>query len=99
MACLNPGGTEVPFRDALKNASRLTVAGDRLELLDAAGTRLAAFVAANQPSALAPSSGLAWSERRIGHCSWPENASHEMFECQFTNVPVGFSFHAHTCSV
>lgn len=59
MACLNPGGTEVPFRDALMNASRLTVAGDRLELFDAAGTRLAAFVAANQPSASAPSSGLA----------------------------------------
>ena len=58
MACLNPGGTEGPFRDAL-NASRLTVAGDRLELFDAAGARLAAFVAASQPSASAPSSALA----------------------------------------
>jgi len=51
MACINPGGTEGPFRDALKRASRLTVAGDRLELLDAAGTRLAAFVAGTPPTA------------------------------------------------
>ena len=49
MACPNPNGTEGPFRDALKNASRLTVVGDRLELLDAAGTRLAAFEAGSQP--------------------------------------------------
>ena len=49
MACLNPNGTEAPFRDALKNASRLTVVGDRLELFDAAGTRLAAFQAGSQP--------------------------------------------------
>jgi heat shock protein HslJ len=51
MACLNPTGTEGPFRDALKNATRLTIVGDRLELFDAAGTRLAAFVAGSQPSA------------------------------------------------
>jgi para-nitrobenzyl esterase len=59
MACLNTSGIEVPFRDALKNASRLTVAGDRLELFDAAGTRLAMFVAARPPLASVPSSGLA----------------------------------------
>jgi para-nitrobenzyl esterase len=59
MACLNPSGTEQPFRDALKNATRLTVAGDRLELFDAAGTRLAAFLASTQPSASSPSPGLA----------------------------------------
>jgi putative lipoprotein len=59
MACLNPGGTEGPFRDALKNASRLTVAGDRLELLDATGTRLAVFTAGGQASGSTPSSGLA----------------------------------------
>jgi len=51
MACINMGETEGPFRDALKNASRLTVKGDRLELFDAAGTRLAAFVAGTKPSA------------------------------------------------
>jgi heat shock protein HslJ len=57
MACLNPSGTEAPFRDALKSATRLTVAGDRLELFDATGTRLAAFVGGSQASS--PSSGLA----------------------------------------
>ena len=36
---------------------------------------------------------------RVHYCVGPENASHEMFECQFTNVPVGLFFHAHTCSV
>ena len=61
MACLDESGTEEPFRNALKNASRLTIAGDRLELLDAAGTRLAAFTAGRKPSASSPSpsSGLA----------------------------------------
>ena len=29
----------------------------------------------------------------------PLNASHDTLGCQLTNVPVGFSFHAHTCSV
>ena len=58
MACLNPSGTEGPFREALKNAARLTIAGDRLELLDAAGMRLAMFSATSQGSARLPSSGL-----------------------------------------
>lgn len=58
MACLNPSGTEGPFRDALKSASRITIAGDRLELLDATGTRLAAFVAGSQTSDTSPASGL-----------------------------------------
>jgi hypothetical protein len=30
---------------------------------------------------------------------WPLNAWHETFGCQFTNAPLGFSFHAQTCSV
>jgi heat shock protein HslJ len=46
MACVNAGDTERPFRDALQSAMRLTRAGDRLELYDAAGKRLAAFRAA-----------------------------------------------------
>src|SRR5262245_28549544 len=50
MACIHSSGTEEPFHDALKNASKLTVAGDRLELFDAAGKRLAAFVAGTRPS-------------------------------------------------
>jgi len=51
MACPNTSGTEQAFRNALKYASRLTVTGDRLELLDAAGTRLAVFTAGRQQSA------------------------------------------------
>jgi heat shock protein HslJ len=58
MACLNPSGTEGPFRDALKNASRLTIAGDRLELSDAAGMLAAAFVAGTQASAPSTSADL-----------------------------------------
>jgi hypothetical protein len=30
---------------------------------------------------------------------WPLNPSQEISACQFTNMPVGFSFHAQTCSV
>ena len=59
MACLNPSGTERPFRDALKEATRFTITGDRLELFDRAGTRLAAFVANRQSSAPTPSASLA----------------------------------------
>ena len=41
----SPPGLGEPFRGALINASRLVVAGDRLELFDATGARLAVFVA------------------------------------------------------
>jgi len=51
MACLFPSETADPFHNALNNAKRLTVAGDRLELFDAAGARLAAFVAGSRPPA------------------------------------------------
>jgi heat shock protein HslJ len=57
-ACLKPAGTQGPFRDALKNASRFTIAGDRLELFDATGTRLAAFAAGTQAASASPSPGL-----------------------------------------
>jgi hypothetical protein len=30
---------------------------------------------------------------------WPANKSHDTLGCQFTNAPLGFSFHAQTCSV
>jgi hypothetical protein len=39
---------------------------------------------------------------RASYCSsgvFGLNASHETFGFQFVNVPFGFSFHAHTCSV
>ncbi|HEY7285481.1 MAG TPA: META domain-containing protein [Vicinamibacterales bacterium] len=47
MACVDVS-TEEPFQGALKNAARLTIVGDRLELYDAAGTRLAVFAAGSQ---------------------------------------------------
>ena len=59
MACLNPSGIEAPFRDALQRATRLTVDGDRLELFEATGRRLAAFLAGSQAAPPSPSSGLA----------------------------------------
>jgi heat shock protein HslJ len=48
MGCLKPSGTEGPYRGALKSASRFAISGDRLELFDATGTRLAAFVGSDQ---------------------------------------------------
>jgi putative lipoprotein len=56
MACLNTSSTEEPFRDALKNARRLVVEGDRLELLDDGGARLAVFEASRHPSGEEPRS-------------------------------------------
>lgn len=59
MACVDSSETEDAFREALKSAMRLTVAGDRLELSDAAGTRLAVFAAGGQGSAAASATDLA----------------------------------------
>jgi heat shock protein HslJ len=59
MACVESPGIEGPFQEALTKASRLTIAGDRLELLDAAGLRLAVFSAAPRAPGASPSSGLA----------------------------------------
>jgi heat shock protein HslJ len=44
MACIDAGGIDVAFRDALKSARRLAVAGDRLELMDSADRRVAIFL-------------------------------------------------------
>jgi len=49
MACPNSTGTEAPFRDALRNATRMKIAGDRLELFDASGARLAVFATGPPP--------------------------------------------------
>lgn len=61
IACLDPSGIEEPFREALKRTVRLSLTEHRLELFDAAGTRVAAFVADGDASAPAPapSPGLA----------------------------------------
>ena len=62
MACLNPAGTEAPFRAALSRSTHLALEGDRLQLFDAAGTQLAAFAAAQPPAASAPAglAGTSW---------------------------------------
>jgi len=58
MLCLTSSGTEEPFRDALKNATRLTVTRERMELFDATGTLLAVF-SSQSPAGVPPSSTLA----------------------------------------
>jgi len=45
MACPDTGEIERSFRDALEHARRWRILGDRLELFDAGGTRLARFEA------------------------------------------------------
>src|SRR5580765_3610475 len=45
MACIDEGGFDAAFRDALKSAKRLTVAGDRLDLWDSRNKRFAPLVA------------------------------------------------------
>jgi heat shock protein HslJ len=59
MACINIGNTDQTFRDALKRATRVTAAADRLQFSDAAGTRLAVFAARQQSSQPTTSSDLA----------------------------------------
>jgi heat shock protein HslJ len=58
MACVDTGGMEGAFRDALKRATRFTVAGDRLELFEAGGAQLAAFTAGARPSPPSTASAL-----------------------------------------
>jgi heat shock protein HslJ len=59
MACIDIGDLDRAFRDALKRATRLTIAGDRLELADATGILVAVFTAQAQtpPS---PLQGTSW---------------------------------------
>ena len=59
MACRNTGGIEHAFRDALESATRLTLTGDRMELSDSTGKRVAAFRAGAQPT-LPGLAGTAW---------------------------------------
>ena len=67
MACAESQGIEGPFQEALTKASRLTIAGDRLELLDSAGLRLAAFSALPPaPAASAPCAGRSTSREASG---------------------------------
>jgi heat shock protein HslJ len=45
MACIDAGGIDAAFLEALKSAKRLTIAGDRLDLWGSGNKRVAAFVA------------------------------------------------------
>ena len=58
MACTDAAEVERGFRDALKGASRLRIAGDRLELLDATGARLAVLEGRAQTPPATSSPGL-----------------------------------------
>jgi heat shock protein HslJ len=62
MACINTAAEiERAFRGALKDATRLTIVGDRLQLFDATGKQLAAFTAQAQTSSTAPGlDGTSW---------------------------------------
>ncbi len=69
MACINAAAeNERPFRNALKGATRMTIAGDRLELFDATGKRLAAFTGRAEASAPSTSSGLTGTSWQLVKC-------------------------------
>jgi heat shock protein HslJ len=62
-ACIDVGDLDSAFRGALKGATRLMITGDRLELSDSAGKRLAVFRARNQaspPSTSLELAGTSW---------------------------------------
>jgi heat shock protein HslJ len=50
MACADVRDIDRAFEEALGRATRLTIAGDQLQLFDAAGQRVAMFEARLQPS-------------------------------------------------
>jgi heat shock protein HslJ len=62
MACPDTTAVEQAFHAAMKSASRWRITGERLELLDAAGTRVAVFEARSQspPGASATLTGTSW---------------------------------------
>jgi heat shock protein HslJ len=62
MACVDATEIVDGFREAMKGAARFAMAGDRLELFDAAGTRVAAFTAQGPtPAPASPElTGTSW---------------------------------------
>jgi heat shock protein HslJ len=58
-ACLNRSETERAFRDALRSAARLVITGNRLELFNAAGRRVAVFAGRDQAGS-GPLAGTSW---------------------------------------
>jgi heat shock protein HslJ len=68
MACINTQGTEEAFHDMLNKTARLSIAGDRLVLFDAAGKQLAALVAGQEPAGQQP--GPTAIEAGLAGTSW-----------------------------
>jgi uncharacterized lipoprotein YbaY len=61
MACVDAAEIVGGFREAMKAAARFAIVGDRLELFDAAGTRVAAFTAQVQTPPASPElAGTSW---------------------------------------
>ena len=60
MACIRSAGIERAFRNAIANAARATIGSDRLELLDAAGNRVAVFARRTSQPAAAALEGTTW---------------------------------------
>ncbi len=62
MACVDAAGIAGGFREAMKATARFAIVGDRLELFDAAGTRVAAFTAQlrTPPPASPELAGTSW---------------------------------------
>ena len=58
-ACLNSSEIERAFRDALRSAARLARNGNRLELFNASGRRLAVFTG-TEPAGSGPLAGTSW---------------------------------------
>jgi heat shock protein HslJ len=58
-ACLNRSEIERAFRDALRTAVRLVITGNRLELFNASGRRMAAFAGRDQAGS-GPLAGTSW---------------------------------------
>jgi heat shock protein HslJ len=64
MACIGTGETERAFHDALQATSAWNITGDRLELMNAAGAKLAVFQA-RTPTAASPLEGTSWPLVRV----------------------------------
>ncbi len=60
MACIDAEEIQRSFREAMKATTRFNITGDRLELFDAAGTRVAAFTAQTPPLVSAGLEGMSW---------------------------------------
>jgi heat shock protein HslJ len=60
MACIDAEEIQRSFRETMKATTRFSIAGDRLELFDAAGMRVAAFTAQTAASVSGGLAGTSW---------------------------------------